>query len=640
MKRPVLQKKQECSANVPAKLMPRPVMNNTSGSIADIVNASKFSSDSSDSPGLKIGDLSDSLYGLNNSSSDDDSGTVITPATDKSMVTLTPDELEQIAAEKASAMLSEYTKELEAKAAEIEANSRRSVEDLQLKLRQAQQDAVASDAEASRLQAIFKVSGYANPGTKPVGATLGARTPAASPYSGIGFNITGRPSQHPLGSALDYVNLLDSSQYTPKVIRTGNDGEQYEFVDESSLTQFYRKNSAYLKQDMENFARGNGLLNGGITQNPSSNSSVAGTTSITTIPDAFLSYLSMEMRETHSPQFIWHQFTSNKYEIGLVPGTVALVPRFAYFDEAISEDDYTLDTTEYSQPISAENQALQLLTSPLTLKGYGLGKGNRNGTRPVAVPEFINASSMADLAAAVNTRLWQNYCSFEDVSIRRKYFEVSDLNPNSVYYNQSGLAVNDPTTIGVGGDGTLSEDFLHSIFSTMANQNMLMFENGDYGLCVTPNQANQLRRSLDSKEQVYSEAQLSEITSILKMASIGTGQVKPTGFIGRYAGFMIFSGTSWGQGMSPNNNGVRSIAFNNSVGNQIVRSAYAFGMGAVGRGISMPFQIRQDGSGQFGTKMRFIWRSIESFGSLDVADNGTNGQQNRVLELRTVDQSV
>lgn len=618
----------------PSRKLP-PISSNTN--IADLVNSSKFSGQT-ETPDFSS--LSSSLQDLNNSSAEPTEPTASDSNNDPNKVTLTAAELDKIATDKASAMLSSYTVELQTKVDQQTQESARAVENLQLQLKQAQQDALASSAEVDRLKQVFKVSGYTQPNTKPAGGNIGTPGQSASPYAGIGFNITGRPSENPLGSALDLCNILDSSQYTPRVTKTGQDGESYQFSDWTKATEFYRANSAHLQRDMEMFARGNGLLNGGMTANPSSNSSVAGSTSITTIPAAFLDYLSMVQRETHSPQFPWWQFTSNKYEIGNVPGTTALVPRFAYIDEATSEEDYTLDTTEFSTPISAENQALQLLTSPLTLKGYGLGKGNKNSNKPVAVPEFINASSMIDLMTAIDSRLWQNYCSFEDNAIRKRYFEVVALNPDLVYYNNAGVAVNDPTSIGVGGDGTLSEDFLHSAFSEMANRNMLMFPSGEYAICVTPNQANQIRRSLDNKEQVFSEQQLMEITAILKVAAIGTGQMKPTGFIGRYCGFMVFCGTSWGQGLTPNNNGVASVTFGGAIGAKIVRKAYAFGMGAVGRGISMPFEIRQDGSGQFGTKLRFIWRSIESFGSLDVANNGTNGQQDRVLELRSVDQPL
>ncbi|MGL4910245.1 MAG: hypothetical protein ACRC4J_03555 [Cetobacterium sp.] len=540
---------------------------------------------------------------------------------------VTESELEKISADKAQKLISEKQSAIENELASIKDKFESQLAELKFQNDQIKSERDKSDAEAKRLADVFAVTGYSNPNTKP------ADVSNSKASSGFGVNyLSFGPTKEPMGAAREFMRIYESSSYTPISAVVDNDGQTIVQRDFKNLERFVREEKKSTHHDMENWMKGIGLLKG-------SSSAYAGNTGSITIPDAFLDFLSIMQRQSHSPQYIWWQFALEKLELGRVPGTNILVPRFNYLDEPQDEADYILDTAEYSVNIPSDNQAISMSTSPITLKGYGLGLGNKVGNRPVSIPEFVMSTSLVELQQALSTRLLQNYHAFEDMLIRRVYQTVRNKVEN-IFYNNNGAATNTPGDVAVGDDGTLSETFLNSVYSQLANRNILPYDNGKYVLTVPPIPVAQFRSSLDEKIAVPSESQLQEITNILRPYTIGDGLDKPSGYLGEYCGFMLFEGSSWGTGAT-GAEGVQTTTF--GAGASTTRSSYAFGKGAVGRGSSLPFQIRQDGAGQFGTKMRFIWRSIEGVGALDVANITTpvdNGQQDRVFEIRTSDVAV
>jgi hypothetical protein len=184
----------------------------------------------------------------------------------------------------------------------------------------------------------------------------------------------------------------------------------------------------------------------------------------------------------------------------------------------------------------------------------------------------------------------------------------------------------------------MTEDFLNGMSGEMTRRSIPTYENGKRVAVLNFKATQQLKNSLGDKLQAPSEAQIQEITNILNAGSLGDGIGRVTGYLGEYCNFMCFEGSSFATGAA-GTEGVRTVTLGGSLGTGTGRSSYLFGPGAVGRGIGMPMEIRMDDSGQFGTKMRFIWRSIEGFGALDVQSSGTN-QQDRVVEVRTLDLSV
>lgn len=535
-------------------------------------------------------------------------------------LTVKKDELQTLVQAQAKVVADQLTANQQEQLNKVVADSKAAIDAAREQARIAQQEADRLAAENRRVQAIFENLGHAN----PLASTDRTYVPVAP-----GFNRL--RSDKPIGAAADFISMLESDAYTPKRrVYDASNGEEVLQKDTRKIEEWLRdgKNFKHCMQDMEAWAKGMGLLRG--------NDATAGQTvggSGGPVQNAFLDYLSIMMRMTHSPRYVFWQFTINQLELGRVPGNNILVPRFAWLDEPSAEADFILDTASISQVITADNQAISMTTVPVELKGYGIGKGTKVENRPVAIPEFVTAYSMVNLMQAVDTRLMHHYYGFEDMMIRN-LFALAPA--SSTYYNNDSIPDIDPTAVGTGDDGTLTEDFLNNVHAQMSAANIPVYENGMRVLITPPQATAQLKNSLGDKVEAPSEAALQEITNVLNAGTLGDGIQRVTGYYGNYCGFMCFESTAWGAGAS-GTAGVQTETMGGAT-SRVTRTSFAFGPGAVGRGIGMPVEIRMDDSGQFGTKQRFIWRSIEGFGALDVT--GANNQQNRVFELRTIDAPI
>ena len=510
---------------------------------------------------------------------------------------------------------------------------------------------VAKD-EVIRLKGVFSATG--NSGAladavmpqvqvdRPYGSASAIANSATSAAPNYGYNINTRmlpSSSEPQGAARDFVDILNNSQYTPRSqVFDPNDGDSVEQLDNRQLDRFLQDNRDHLSKDMERFMKGNGFLRGSTDMGRDGQ---AGPTlgAAGSIRDAFLPYLSSYLRTSHQPRYIFHQFATERVELGRVPGTTILVPRFQWIDDPTDPEDYVLDSSTSSATISPDSQALQMLTTPVQIFGYGLGRGTRVGTRAISIPEFIQASSMVELQNALSSRLGQNYNAFEDMSIRR-IFQQTLVNPANIYYNNGGEVTQTPSTIVAGRDGTLTEEILNSLASEMTRRQIPTYENGFRVGIIQTYATTQFKNSLGDKIRATTQAEIQEVTNILNAGVLGDALTKPSGYLGTYCGFMLFESGTIGVGLpgQPNSEGVYDNIF--GAGTALVgRDNFFFGPGVVGKGVSLPMNIRMDDSGSFGTRMRFIWRSMEGWGSLDCTSTNP-GQQDRVLCLRTADRLI
>lgn len=510
---------------------------------------------------------------------------------------------------------------------------------------------VAKD-EVIRLKGVFSATG--NSGAladavmpqvqvdRPYGAAGTTGSGAASSTPNYGYNINTRmlpSSSEPQGSARDFIDILNNSQYTPRSqVFDPNDGDSVEQLDNRQLDRFLQDNRDHLSKDMERFMKGNGFLRG--STDMGRDGQAGPTLGVTgSIRDAFLPYLSAYLRTSHQPRYIFHQFATERVELGRVPGTTILVPRFQWIDDPTDPEDYVLDSSTSSATISPDSQALQMLTTPVQIFGYGLGRGTRVGTRAISIPEFIQASSMVELQNALSSRLGQNYNAFEDMSIRR-IFQQTLVNPANIYYNNAGEVSQTPASIVAGRDGTLTEEILNSLASEMTRRQIPTYENGFRIGIIQTYATTQFKNSLGDKIRASTESELQDITNILNAGVLGDSIAKPSGYLGTYCGFMLFESGTIGVGLPGqlNSEGVYDNIF--GAGAPLVaRDNFFFGPGVVGKGVSLPMNIRMDDSGSFGTRMRFIWRSMEGWGSLDCTSTNP-GQQDRVLCLRTADRLI
>lgn len=595
------------------------------------------------------------VFGEVDSSVETTSDVTIDP-TQKNRITFEQDEydltVQRIAQEKSEKDNRDLVAQIEVMKAEYTASAKRSKDGEAILLTEIK----TATEEVSRLKNVFSATGnskaLADSIAEPevdrpyTGGYIGstrvtppALTATASDRAyGYNINTTYLPSSaEPQGAARDFVDMLQNPQYTPRT-HVFDDGEPVEQLDSRQIDRFFRENRVHVMRDMERLMKGNGLLRGssdiGRDSQAGPTLGVAGS-----IRDAFLPFLSSLMRSTHQPRYIFHQFATERLELGRVPGTTILVPRYQWLDDPIDLEDYLLDSSLFSASISPESQALQMLTTPVQLFGYGLGKGSRMGTRPIAIPEFIQASSLVELQNALYDRLGQNYNAFEDLAIRR-IFQQTLQNPANIYYNNGGEVTSTPSVITAGRDGTTTEEVLNSLASEMTRRQIPTYGNGLRMGVINTYSTTQLKNSLGDKLRANTESEIQEITNILNAGTLGDSLVKPNGYIGSYCGFMLFESGTIGIGLpgQPNSDGVTNNIYGAGT-SFVARDNLFFGPGVVGKGTSLPMSIRMDDSGSFGTKMRFIWRSMEGWGSLDCTSTNP-GQQDRVLVLRNSDRLI
>ena len=556
------------------------------------------------------------------------------PVTDSKTISLKDNELNALIADKATVLArdlqADLLEQLNAMKDDIAARDRQ----YQEQLSKVSDEANQWKQEADRLSSVFKATGHSQP-----------IADAASTKYGLNINKLILPSSsEPQGAAKDYINMLNNPQYVSKrLVYDPVDGEEYLQRDTRETDSFIRQNRDQLRKDFELLAKANGLLRGnrdhfGKDGKPGFTLGVAGG-----IAEAFLSYLSDIVRTTHTLRYIWWQFPVTRLELGSVPGNNILVPRFALLDEPTSIDDFILDTATSMTSISPEAQSLQMSTVAIELFGCGLGKGTNVGNRAIGISEFVTASSMVQLENVLITRLGTHYNAFIDLWIRR-LFQQAVNNPANIYYNEGGNLTQTPANINTGEEGTCTQEILNAMSSEMSRRGIPTYENGYRIAVLHTYAANQLKNDMDNKIAVVTEQQLQDITNILNAGSLGNGIDRATGYLGTYNGFMCFESLTTGVGLpGPTNlEGVQNVTF--GVGARVTRDNYFFGPGVVGEGVSSPMEIRQDGSGTFGTSNRYIWRSIQGFGNMDCcslnASGQATGQQDRVLVLRTVDQAI
>ena len=582
---------------------------------------------------------------------EDNSGNTPAPAADGS-ITVKPSELQALiqaeATKAAERMNGDIVAQMEAQNADYAELRRRADE----QLAEVNKDLQDTRKENERLNGIFQATGT-SPGSMP-----GGSSGDAVGHNRYKVNYNTLPlSGEPKGAASDFIDILNNSAYTPrqKFINPA-DGSVQESIDTRHLQLFLLQHRDHVQRDMERYAKGHGLLRGADASLAGNTSGAAGS-----IPDGFLPYLSAEMRLTHHAKFVWWQFANFGIQLGQQPGQTVLVPKFELLDDATSEADFTLDTATSSANISTDNQALIANTVPVEIKGYGLGLGNNVNTRPVAIPEFIMATSMLELVTALNTNLTHNYNSFEDLLIRTYYREAL-YRAENIWYNNQSEVTNDSTAIVAGADGTMTEEFATNLSAQMDDDDIPALEDGCRIGVLATKAAAQFKLSLGDKIQVPTEAQLEEMTNILIHSYPGATIDRPVQYMGKYCGFHMYQNMSSSKGNTgregvyagdalPSGAGALDAAPPNvtAIGtaapaDSVLRDSYFFGPGAVGKGSSMPMELRQDDANQFGTKMRFIWRSIEGYASIDVSSLNNAGtartQQDRVYVARTSDRVI
>lgn len=399
-----------------------------------------------------------------------------------------------------------------------------------------------------------------------------------------------------------------------------------------------------LVQDVERWLKNQGLLSGSNAPGQFLEAQAGATTGGSgAAPNAFLDVLSAIMRETHNQHNVFWQFASTVFDPSSEPGKNILVPRFEYLTEPTDPADFVIANNDTFNPIawntgsSSDAQALEMTTVPVACTQYGLGRGTAIGTRPVFIPEFHQATSLVNLLDALDTRLMQNYYSFEDLLIKLRYQATT-----VVAYNDGGVVTNTAGDVDDSDRGTMTQAFLNAVYSDMYAAKIPSYPDGCYALVLNPRAANQLKTDLGDQWRPATDEQIQSVSSTFRSASgVEIGRV--SGYMGMYCNFHVFVTNSFGigahDGAVHGGVSVHQEDLGGSNTDVTLRDSYAFGRGAVGRGIALPMEIRSMGS-PFNLGEATIWVSREGVGDLDVDSGIAAAQQTRVWKLRTADAEI
>lgn len=478
---------------------------------------------------------------------------------------------------------------------------------LQESLQQAQTQLADANEKVTKFTEVFDTMGNPNP------------VDQSDKFANVNVQ-TGRGIAQ--DTAAEFVSLLEDSATTPQVhYMNPNTGEILLQRDTRNLQSFYRENRDQLRRDMEKYAKDNGLLRG---SRVFSGSDAA--TAKADIPEGFLVYLSVMMRETHLPKYIYWQFPNTKVELGKGPGDTIRVAKWNYLSDPTNVADYEL--TPGVRTVADDGNVTEDSVT-LTLKEYGRGK--LAATAPLSVPEFIAAYSMLDIEAAIRTRLGQNYLAFDDLALRSLLFDTTKVvynNANRVTYTVGDLAANDI--------GTMTREYLPYLYAEMATLQIPTYDNGRYALVTHPRAWAQIKEGLAEKERFMSAEDIADVTEVLRLAS-GGELGKVSGYVGTVDGFMIFVQNAHSVGAA-GTQGVQTETINAVA--TTTRSSLAFGRNTIAKADGMPAEIRPDKNDDFGRLKRYIWLAHSSYGYLDVDAALGSGQQTRVLEVRTLDNAI
>jgi hypothetical protein len=386
-----------------------------------------------------------------------------------------------------------------------------------------------------------------------------------------------------------------------------------------------------LYQELEQWAKNQGMFRG-----PGAPVMEAGVTSADMV-GGFLPTLSAMLRYTHRGAYVFWQFPNIAIDHGRNRGDTIQIARYALNAEPTNDSDWQLSGGGVFEDITTESQGTQTGVVEAIIKEYGMGKTGVNANRPYMVPNFVQMYSMLSVLESFQVNIMRNYMQFEDRYIRALWAPTSRK-----VYNKSDEVELTPTNLVNNSNGTLTAEFLHSLYTYMAAQYIPVFQDGCYGYVGTSYDIQNLRKSMTPVERdgFTQPSNAADLASIVNMLPAVTDVDRITGYRGRWGNFHIFEQNTFGMGAA-GTPGAQNVTTGATVATQLFSSGYAFGANTIGRGIGMPMELRsQSGEIVWNRAQKWIWISHESFTAIDVDPTGYSDtsdvpQQLRVIEVRT-----
>ncbi len=438
----------------------------------------------------------------------------------------------------------------------------------------------------------------------------------------INFNTQISPNDAPKGAWKECLSLVEGSptglltKFSPKSQIAVDDFDQRE------LSQYMRKNHKQICSDLTDWgkrSRGwfqNSSVARGITQAP---------TTIADLPGGFLQILSALIRETHRSGLVWWQFTTINYSPDARIQQDIVIPRIEYLTSSDDYTDYQLSGGGTYADLVSTSDPINSKTTQVTVQEWGRGKdGATTAISPVMIPAFVSYYSAYNLIQELQRLLGRDYCVWEDKAIKAQY----DTATTVLYNNNGEVAATTPSPA----TAKMTRQFLRALFEYLHINLVMPFSDGCYCLVMPGKSAlRQLKDELDDKWEANTKANLEELTEILiqkEYPNYGDGKI--TGYHGVLEGFHLFSSNQFGIGAT----GTENVT---DEGGGTFRQSYAFGDGAVGQGISMPFTVRPFELQNFGRYDRWTWLTWQGIDTVDVDPNNDASEQLRVFKVRTAD---
>lgn len=433
-----------------------------------------------------------------------------------------------------------------------------------------------------------------------------------------------------MGAFKEAVQVLNSA---PLYQINTSEGETTLARDTREFDSYVHSHKNEVLRDLESAMKANGFLRGTSAGQVVKDAS----SSKADLPEGFLDTLSSLMRMEHYPANIFWQFANTRIEFGKGNGDTIRVPRSPFIAAPTSLSDFELSGDGTFADIATTANPISSSSISAILKEYGLGKSGVSNNAPIGIPNFVQAYSMLDLLGILNRNLRYNYVQFEDLGIRSVYESTT-----RVLYNSKNTVTTTATDIAAAGDvGTLTEQYLNELFAYMRGLQIPTLPDGNFIYVLNTQALKLLKNDLATRNYYMTADSKEELTSQL-IGLTGNLMERPSGYVGKLGGFHIFEQNAFGLGAA-GTEGVTSVTLGGSLGAKTMRSSYAFGIDAVGRGIGMPMEIRPNSDNTFGRQTRYIWLSYESFTALDVdpaRSGGSASERLRVVETRFADVKI
>ena len=494
------------------------------------------------------------------------------------------------------------------------------VEEQRRRADQAEQRAQEAGDAQRIVEDLGRLAGSSMAGVESV--SRGATTVNVNTVSGRGDKLT--------GAVREWRSIFEQSTPYSKM---RSDGRAFSTCDYDQIRQFVREERRALIRDLESYGKNLGLFRGSKTIQ-SSGTQLRDFTQASDIVGGFLPILSSIMRENNRPGYIFHQFINYTLDPSKAEGDTIKVQRAAFQPKAGNRDDRLLSGNGQYVRIDPGAQAISTGTVNSIIKEWGLGR-NSNAA-PIGLTNFVLAYSMTQLLPILDRNLWQDYISWEDLTIRSLWTPSS-----RVIYNKAGNVTTNPASIAAGEDGSFTEDFVYSTGYYMAELEIPPLVDECYGMAVPTSYLKTLRKSLDDKLEAPTKAQLDEITNLLN-AMTGGHVDKASGYQGKIGNCHIWASNAFSKG-APGTEGVNTETIGGSP--QETREGFVFGDLTIGSGIGSEYEIRFDDDTDFQRMRRAIWHKESSYTAVDVdpvgyQDTSEVPQQLRVAKMRCTASAV